>query len=60
VRCRQTKADHDGVTDELIEHAALLVDALDHQREVFIEERDGALRAVFLGDGGEAAIVGSM
>ena len=58
VRQRQAEHRHDGVADELVEHAALLPDALHHDREVLVQEHDRALRAQFLGHRREAADVG--
>ena len=47
-----------GVADELVEHALLVGDALDHHREILVEEGDGALGAELLGECGEAADIG--
>ena len=54
---RRTKYCHDGVTNELVEHAALGLDAIDHDREILGPELDRALRAEFFGQRGEAADV---
>ena len=54
---RNAESGHDRVADELVEHAALLLDALHHQREVLVQQAHSGGRAQPLGDRGEAADV---
>ena len=54
---RNPEAGHDGVADELVEHPSLVLDAVDHQREILVEHRHRALRAEPFGVRREAADV---
>jgi len=58
VRDRDAELGHDRVADELVEHAALLRDAVHHEGEILVEQGDGALGAELLGERGEGADVG--
>ena len=55
---RHAEAGHDRVADELVEHPAVLLDALDHQREVLVQQAHGRRRPEPLGHRGKAADVG--
>jgi hypothetical protein len=57
VRHRDAEAGHHRVADELVEHPAFLWMHVDHQREVFVQQRHRALRAELLEMRGEAADV---
>ncbi len=58
LRLREAEGGHDGVADELVEHAALVLDAVDHQREVLVQHADRRLRPELLGERGEPPDVG--
>ena len=58
VRNRDPEGRHDRVADELVEHALFLLQAVDHQREILVEQRHRPLRTELLGQRGEAADVG--
>ncbi len=58
LRDRQAEDRHDRVADELVEQPALLRDAVDHAREVVVEQRHGWVRSELLRQRREAADVG--
>ncbi len=58
MRDREPEARHDGVADELVQHAALLGDAVDHDGEIVVQQLDGTLGAERLGDRRKSAHVG--
>ena len=51
---RNAEGRHDRITNELVQHAAFMLDAIHHQREIFVEQSDGPLSAQLLGNCGEA------
>ena len=54
---RQTEDGHDRVTDELVEHASLLLQALHHQGEVVVQQPHRALGTEGFSEAGETADV---
>ena len=58
MRHRQAETGHDRITDELVQHTAFARDAIDHHREIVVEEGDGTLRTIFFGYGRETTNIG--
>ena len=58
VRHRDAESRHHRVANELVEHALFLLQAVDHQGEVLVQQRDRPLRAELLGERGKPADIG--